>query len=62
MYRSKKSKTNLQYKLETSRTLHAPAKGTDSLEQTIANTKGECRGTLSPAQANPRKGIRPHIQ
>jgi hypothetical protein len=47
----------LQYKLETSRTLHAPAKGTDSLGQTLANTKGECRGTFSPAQASSRKGI-----
>jgi hypothetical protein len=40
MYRSKKSKTSLQYRLETSRTLHAPAEGTISLE--------ECRGTDSP--------------
>jgi hypothetical protein len=43
MYRSKKSKTSLQYRLETSRTLHAPAEGTISLE--------ECRGTDSPVQA-----------
>jgi hypothetical protein len=38
MYRSKKCKTSLQYRLKTSRTLQSPAKGTGSLEQTIANT------------------------
>jgi hypothetical protein len=52
----------LRYKLETSRTLYTPAKGTDSLEQTLANTKGECRGTFSLAQASQRKGIGSHIQ
>jgi len=59
MYRSKKSKTSLQYKLETSRTLHVPAKGTGSLERSIVNIKGECRGTDSPEQASPRKGKNP---
>jgi hypothetical protein len=55
MYRSKKSKTSLQYKLETRRTLHALVEGTSSLERSIANTKGKCRGTFSPVQASPRK-------
>jgi len=41
MYRSKKSKTSLQYKLETSGTLQAPAEGTGSLEQGRENIKGK---------------------
>ena len=47
----------MRYKLETSGTLHAPAKGIDSLEQTLANTKGECRGTFSLAQASQKLRI-----
>jgi hypothetical protein len=57
MYRSKKSKTSLQYKLETSGTLHAPAEGTSSLKQSKENIKGKCRGTNSP-----EKGKESHIQ
>jgi hypothetical protein len=48
MYRSKKSKTSLQYKLETSITVHAPSRGTDSLERSKENIKGKGRGTDSP--------------
>jgi len=48
MYRSKKSKASLQYKLDTSRTVHAPSEETNSLERSKENIKGKGRGTDSP--------------